>query len=247
MADKQQELITTIIDSANELAALYQDAVLPISPPAPDEPPLSSDSILIGNVMFPIIQSPVHNLFVVDPRPLLDPRLYEWQKYDHKDSFDCDQNATLRKTGILRWELETTHHGKYQNAVHYGRWWGVVQQFAARSRFIASAYFLENKWVMYFQSSPRDHSYVRTPLHADEQEGTIVNTCGPFRGLQLSELRLPPMSATHGRYVLKERPEPNHKCEAHPKLYAGKNIPCLSFLAAWEGGNEVSEAILQMT
>jgi len=241
---REQELIKIIIASANELSAL-QEAVLPISPPAPVAPP-GSDKITIGDVTFPIITSPFNSVFVVDPRPLLALNLYEWQKHDHSKSFECNQRAILRKIGKLDWELETTHHGKYPNALHFGRWMADVHPFTSHAKFVASAYFIDDKWIMYFQAAIRNTVTVFTPFEADKSMSKIINTCGPYRGMPLAELRVPPMSACHGRFVLNENPPPHNKCEAHPRIYKGKAVPCLSFAAAWEGGNEVSEGILQM-
>ena len=240
MTQHQQTLINTILAATYELAESLEQV--------PDVPssPVPSDSLTVGGVKFPVIRSPEHNLYVVDPRPLLAAS-YEWQVYDHSNDLSADGNAAIRKIGTLRWEHETTHKGMFPNALHFGRWRADVELFPAGAKWIVSAYYIEDSWLLLYQAGLRDKDRVGTPLiTSDPHFGNIKNEYGPYR-LPLKEMRISPSCETHGAYILEEFPLPHHKSDAFPMIWKNQRIPCLSFEAGWKSENVVSEGILQLT
>ena len=127
-----------------------------------------SNSVTIGGITLSVFSEPVYNLLIVDPRPLLTGMA--WQKYDHGNVFLADSTAILRDISTPLWCADSTHHGRYPNAQHFGHWESHVLGFESPEFCVWTGYYVGNTWRWLFQAGLRDEN-TRISILAPHKNG----------------------------------------------------------------------------
>ncbi|NCC52747.1 MAG: hypothetical protein EOM20_16225 [Spartobacteria bacterium] len=212
--------------------------VQPVVPPdvPPDEPPdepsmpygdpsviIDTETIQIGGVDFLILDNPLHNLYLVDPRPVLS--RVRMINRDTKDNTAFPRHAqTLGEIHGLDWDIDD-----FCKAVQFGCWVGVARLPDDGLRCDWSCRYENGEWLGVYSSGlrPGHKWYVRTPLE----------TIDP----SLANQFVPPMSRAY--WVATKTGEKGYnKCDPWPK-----HMPTLTFAGSYSPkGEYVSEAILQL-
>jgi len=199
--------------------------------PDPDQPEITPENgcVEVGGVRFPVSAEPVHNLFFVDPRPVLAKvRMVNNNGKDNK-AFPRAAKEYRQLSGELDWIIDP-----YSTRAQMGFWQAPVRHVSPTPHCCWSVYWTGTEWLGVYSSGlrPGKQAKVRTPQIVCE---------GDPKHAEFGNLYLPPMSWLNAQIAWTKPEDGFKKCEPWPRTY-----PTLTFAGSFGGGEYISEAILQI-